>query len=188
MKFPRINLIIRKKHLVTAGLGLVLVAGLITNFAISNNKSPEVATGENYGDTVLVSEKADELVSSAEITQQSDTDDYFAGARLDRKVSREEAAQLLQSLYNGGDVTKEEMAVMQQDAVAMSDMMEAETKIETLLKAQGFEDVICYLSNSGANIIVKTPGLDPVQAAQIKSALLSEIEYKGEDITIVEVN
>ena len=66
-------------------------------------------------------------------------------------------------------------------------LMEAENKIETTLKAQGFEDVLCYLSDNSANIIVKSSGLDTAQAAQIKSALLSEVEVAGENITIVEV-
>ena len=44
-----------------------------------------------------------------------------------------------------------------------------------------------YLSDNSANIIVKSSGLDTAQAAQIKSALLSEVEVAGENITIVEV-
>jgi stage III sporulation protein AH len=57
-----------------------------------------------------------------------------------------------------------------------------------MLKAQGFEDALCYLSDSSANIIVKTPGLDAAGAAKIKSTLLSEAEFTNDQITIVEVN
>ena len=84
-------------------------------------------------------------------------------------------------------MTKDELAVVAQDAQQLTDLMEAENKIETTLKAQGFEDVLCYLSDNSANIIVKSHGLDTAQAAQIKSALLSEVEVAGENITIVEV-
>ena len=66
--------------------------------------------------------------------------------------------------------------------------MQAETKIETVLKAQGFEDVLCYLSGTAANIIVKTPGLDSAGAAKIKDVLLSEVSLGSDNITIVEVN
>ena len=198
MKRPRINLIIGKKHLMAAGLALVLAVGLYANFAISNSVQSKETAG-NYGDTTFVSGNADEVKTdeAGDIITSTSTDndikagasdEYFAQARIDRKNSREEAKQMLESIYNGGDMTKDELAVVAQDAVAMTDMMEAETKIETTLKAQGFEDVLCYLSENSANIIVKTNGLDSAQAAQIKSALLSEVDIAGENITIVEVN
>ena len=59
--------------------------------------------------------------------------------------------------------------------------------IIALLRAQGFEDALCYLSGDTANIIVKTDGLDAAQAAVIKNTLLSEVEVSGDAITIVEV-
>lgn len=196
MKKLRINMIIRKKHLIIAGLALVLAVGLYANFAIGNKVQSASKTTDNYGDTKFVSadltssdaQKTD-IVTDTEVkdTASASSAEYFAQARIDKKNSRAEATEVLQSMYMGGDLTKDEMAVVAQDAVQMTDLMEAETKIETMLKAQGFEDVLCYLSGKSANIIVKTDGLDTAQAAQIKNALLSEVDIAGENITIVEV-
>ena len=196
MKKPRINLILGKKHLIVAGLALVLAVGLYANFAIGNNVKAK-NTGENYGDARLVNDslstdtgkKDGDIVAAANAqTAENSADEYFAKARIDRQASREEAKETLKSIYGGGDMTKDELAVVAQDAEQLTDLMEAENKIETTLKAQGFEDVLCYLSDNCANIIVKSQGLDNAQAAQIKSALLSEVEIANENITIVEVN
>ena len=200
MRRPRINLILGKKHLVAAGLALVLAVGLYANFAIGSNVSSKSATGDNYGDTRLVSNENDntgkvsdkkdsDIVSASANTEKvaDSSEEYFAKARIDKQASREEAKETLKSIYGGGDMTKDELAVVAQDAQQLTDLMEAENKIETTLKAQGFEDVLCYLSDNSANIIVKSQGLDTAQAAQIKSALLSEVEVAGENITIVEV-
>lgn len=200
MRRPRINLILGKKHLVAAGLALVLAVGLYANFAIGNNVSSKSASGDNYGDTRLVSNENDntgkvsdkkdsDIVSDSANTEKvaDSSEEYFAKARIDKQASREEAKETLKSIYGGGDMTKDELAVVAQDAQQLTDLMEAENKIETTLKAQGFEDVLCYLSDNSANIIVKSQGLDTAQAAQIKSALLSEVEVAGENITIVEV-
>ena len=196
MKKPRINLILGKKHLIVAGLALVLAVGLYANFAIGNNVKNK-STGENYGDARLVNDslstdtgkKDGDIVAAANAqTAENSADEYFAKARIDRQASREEAKETLKSIYGGGDMTKDELAVVAQDAEQLTDLMEAENKIETTLKAQGFEDVLCYLSDKSANIIVKSQGLDNAQAAQIKSALLSEVEIANENITIVEVN
>ena len=200
MRRPRINLILGKKHLVAAGLALVLAVGLYANFAIGSNVTSKSASGDNYGDTRLVSNENDntgkvsdkkdsDIVSASANTEKvaDSSEEYFAKARIDKQASREEAKETLKSIYGGGDMTKDELAVVAQDAQQLSDLMEAENKIETTLKAQGFEDVLCYLSDNSANIIVKSQGLDTAQAAQIKSALLSEVEVAGENITIVEV-
>ena len=200
MRRPRINLILGKKHLVAAGLALVLAVGLYANFAIGSNVSSKSASGDNYGDTRLVSNENDntskasdkkdsDIVSASANTEKvaDSSEEYFAKARIDKQASREEAKETLKSIYGGGDMTKDELAVVAQDAQQLTDLMEAENKIETTLKAQGFEDVLCYLSDNSANIIVKSQGLDTAQAAQIKSALLSEVEVAGENITIVEV-
>lgn len=200
MRRPRINLILGKKHLVAAGLALVLAVGLYANFAIGSNVSSKSTSGDNYGDTRLVSNENDntgkvsdkkdsDIVSDSANTEKvaDSSEEYFAKARIDKQASREEAKETLKSIYGGGDMTKDELAVVAQDAQQLTDLMEAENKIETTLKAQGFEDVLCYLSDNSANIIVKSQGLDTAQAAQIKSALLSEVEVAGENITIVEV-
>ena len=155
MKKPRINLILGKKHLIVAGLALVLAVGLYANFAIGNNVMTE-STGENYGDARLVNDslstdtgkKDGDIVAAANAqTAENSADEYFAKARIDRQASREEAKEPLKSIYGGGDMTKDELAVVAQDAEQLTDLMEAENKIETTLKAQGFEDVLCYLSD-----------------------------------------
>lgn len=175
----RLNLILGKKQIVIASLTVLLGAAVAVNFAVSGAKGRELAepTAEvsgTYGEAAYVSDSAD---SSA----------YFAQARLDKQASRDEAAEVLASMYQGGDLTADELGLVAEDAVNLSGLIESENKIESLLKAQGFDDALCYLSDSGANIIVKTSGLDAAGAAKIKSTLLSEVEVSSDKITIVEV-
>ena len=178
----RLNVIIGKKQIVIASLTVLLGAAVAINFAIGSGKKPTVkpdtqvsAAAGNYGDTSFVSGSL------------SDGEAYFAKARLDKQQSRDEAAQVLAGMYQGGDMTIDELSVVESNAKALSDRMNSEAKIETMIKAQGFADAICYLSDSGANIIVKTNGLDAAGAAKIKNALLSEVEVPNDNITIVEV-
>ncbi len=177
----RLNLIIGKKQIVIASLTVLLGAAVAVNFIVSSGKknevtqpSAQVGGSANYGDTSFVSDN----VSG---------DAYFAQARLDKQQTRDEAAQVIASMYQGGDMTKDELAVVETNAQNLSSIIESENKIETLLKAQGFADALCYLSDNGANIIVKTDGLDAAGAAKIKSTLLSEVEVANGNITIVEV-
>lgn len=175
----RLNIIIGKKQIAIASLTVLLGAAVAVNFIVSSGKKSEATPpaaevgGTNYGDAAYVSDNTG--------------DAYFAQARLDKQQSRDEAAEVIAGMYRGGDMTADELTVVEANARDLSSVIESESKIETLLKAQGFEDALCYLSGNGANIIVKTDGLDAAGAAKIKSALLSEVEVAGDSITIVEV-
>ena len=175
------NVIIGKKQIVIASLTVLLGAAVAVNFIVAANKKqiPTEEVGANYGDTAYV---------SGTVEKAEDTDAYFAQARLEKQQSRDEAAEVLARRYGGGDVTGDEKGAIEQNAKELSERVESETAVETMIKAQGFEDALCYLSDSGANILVKTEGLEAADAAKIKSALLSEVEVAADNITIVEVH
>lgn len=175
----RLNLILGKKQLVIASLTVLLGTAAAVNFLYSGAKKDDLAepaaeVSTVYGEAELVSDTSS---SSA----------YFAQARLDKQASRDEAAEVLAGMYQGGDLTADELTLVADDALSLSKTIESETRIETLLKAQGFDDALCYLSDNSANIIVRTDGLDAQQAAVIKNTLLSEVEVSSDNITIVEV-
>ena len=192
----RLNLIIGKKQIIIVGLTLILGVAVYVNYLVGTDMtsdSPVVADSklqntENYGDQKFVSNAVGNATSDVSYNlTASDADEYFARARMDKEESRAEAIEMLQTIYSGGDSTETELAVMAQNAETMSSYIESESKIENVLKAQGFEDVLCYLSESGASVIVKTSGLEPAQAAQIKNALLSEVDIPTEKISILEI-
>lgn len=183
----RINMIVGKKQIILASLTLILGIAIYLNYVFSQGAGDLVETGKlenpesNYGDA--------QFVSGAVKDENKDAskDEYFAQARLDKMKSRDEAIETLQSFFKGGDLTKDELAIMTSDAVNLSSLIESENKIETLIKAQGFEDCLVYLDGTSANIIVRTEGLESAQAAQIKDALLGEVSVDSEFITILEV-
>jgi stage III sporulation protein AH len=200
-RLPRINVIIGKKHIIVAGLALLLGAAIYVNYIYMSsdnlqaenpgqNRQPnapandpaqdnEPSSDANYGDAAFVSNN----VSESDLIRN-----YFIQARLDLQESRDEAKEFLQAMYQGGDTTSDGLEVIARDAQRLQSFIESETKVENLLKAQGFEEALVYLSERGANIIVKTPGLDAAGAARIKSTLLSEVTVAAENITIVEIN
>lgn len=177
MKKP--TMIIGKKQIILAGMTLILGLAVYINYAVSTSdgkiKATDVVKSQsvNYGDAQLV----------------STTSDYFAQARIDRMNSRDEAVETLKNIMNGGDSTEEEKKVAEEEASAMTGLMESESKVETLVKAAGFEDCVVYLDGDNANIVVKTDsdGLVASEAAQIKDILLSEVSVANENIRIYDV-
>lgn len=178
MKKP--TLIIGKKQLVLAGMTLLLGAAVYLNYA--------TASGGGIKTTKVIDSKTVNYGEAELVNSQNTGNDYFAQARIDRMKSRGEAVETLKAIMNGGDATEEEKSVASETAASVTSLIETESKVEDLIKAQGFDDCVVYLDGKTANIVVKSAGLDASQAAQIKDILLSEVNVANENIRIVEAN
>ncbi len=177
MKKP--SVIIGKKQIILASLTLILGLGIYGNYILSKTDDKIKPTGTvdgvsvNYGEAQLVNTEAE---------------DYFAQARIDKITARDEAVETLKTIMTGGDTTEEEQAVAEDKAVSLSALIESENTVESLIKAAGYEDCVVYLDGESANIVVKSEGLAPSQAAQIKDILLSEVNIANENIRIYDMN
>lgn len=195
------NLIIGKKQIILASLSLVLGIAVYMNYVFAE-VGDEIAadadmgnavsassdsTQVNYGDAAFVNAEENAEAASAEALSADESTDYFAQARLSRMTSRDDAVQTLSAILGGGDLSEEENAAYTMEAVNLSQLSESESKIESLIKAQGFTDCVVYLDGETASIVVKTEGLAAEQAAQIKDILLTEVTIPAENIRIFEV-
>ena len=195
----RVNMIVGKKQVIVAGLTVLLGMAVFTNYAVSNagrrnNTAPVNSGGGNNAPAL---ERADrdggeanygdaQFVSGGSVIDD-DVSAFFAQARLSKRESRDEAKELLQSALAGGDARVDEIQAIAMDAATLGNFIESEARVEAVLRAQGFSDVLCYISDKGTNIIVRTDGLTAQCAAKIKDALLSEVSVAAENITIVEI-
>ena len=194
LRLPKIKVFIRKKHIIIAGMTLLLGMAVFANYAVSTNRNAaplpieageevengvEADSGTNYGDA--------QFVNGGSILDD-DAAAFFAQARLSKRESRDEAKEFLQTIIDGGDVRGDEIQAIAYEAATLGGFIESESRVEAVLKAQGFSDVLCYISDRGTNIIVRTDGLTAQCAAKIRDALLNEVDVPVEKITIVEVN
>lgn len=182
----KLNLIIGKKQIILACLTLILGIAIYMNYALASADKDITATDVMAGASSKSAEEAANYGDAAFVSTEGDSD-YFAQVRLTRMTSRDEAVETLSSILNGGDLSDEETATYTNEAVSLSKLSESEGKIESLIKAQGFDDCVVYLNGSTANIVVKTEGLESAQAAQIKDILLTEVTIPAENIRIFEV-
>lgn len=116
-------------------------------------------------------------------------DTYFAKAKLARTKSRDESIQTISTLLDSEKLTEVDKKQASDKALALTDIIETESKIENLIKAKGFTDCMVYIgeNNQSANIVVKTEGLDQNQATQIKNIIVTEGGIRGENVSISEV-
>ncbi|MEE5992428.1 MAG: SpoIIIAH-like family protein [Oscillospiraceae bacterium] len=202
MKKP--SVIIGKRQIVLSCLTAMLAIAVYINYSMSQGETmtpvAELTEQTRYGDTEFVSAQPDKEPANKIVPTQTTTEnlavtpteadpsaDYFAQARLQKTVSRDEAVQTLQMVMGGGDLTEDEIITTALDAVEVSNLIESESKIESLIRSQGFEDCVVYLDGDSAKVVVRSDGLEAGDAALIKDIILGEVSISSENIRIFEV-
>ena len=127
------------------------------------------SANKNYGEAQLVSVANDAGAK------------FFEEARLKRQKAHDEAMDTIQKTLKTSGYT--------QQLTSNLEDLNAENEIETLVKAKGFADCLCFLQSGRADLTVMTSGdaLTAAQVAQIRDIVLSKSEVTAQNITVVEV-
>jgi len=181
-------LVIRKKHVLAGVLGITLVAAGAINY--KNQPGVEVSGDivENTGEATFVSSMVDNL-SAVDSGSTELTDAYFVSAKLERDRTYGEQIEIQENiLYN--EKSDENMKKIAQEQINyISNNLNKEMSIETLLKAKGFDDSVAIINDNNVNVVVKAvEELDVAQVAQIQNIVMREAGARAENIHIVTKN
>lgn len=193
------NMIIGKRQIILASLVLGLGVAVYLNWQYSNT-NPDLpvttAVGEEsaaeygeaqYVDGTMMEDMENEEVT-AEMEAEPEQETFFVEAKLSRQKARDEAVDTLAVMLQDAALSADQKTQLANRAADLASSIEVEGKIENLIKAKGFIDVMVYYDTERADIILKTSGLAPEQASQIKDIILKETTIAPENISIVEVN
>lgn len=135
------------------------------------------AANKNYGEA--------QLVSVANDTGSQ----FFDEARLKREKAHDEALDTIQKTLKDSSLSDAEKAEYTAQMTANLEDINAENEIETLIKAKGFADCLCFLQSGRADLTVMTSGdaLTAAQVAQIRDIVMSKSNVTAQNITVVEV-
>ena len=135
------------------------------------------AANKNYGEA--------QLVSVANDTGSQ----FFDEARLNREKAHDEALDTIQKTLKDSSLSDKEKAEYTAQMTANLEDINAENEIETLIKAKGFADCLCFLQQGRADLTVMTTGeaLTAAQVAQIRDIVMSKSNVTAQNITVVEV-
>ena len=178
-----------KRNLIAAGVLLVVCAGIYLNWYAGHSAADLTETldaGKILDDTTLVlqQEQGDALVTPV---QQTGTQaEYFAQMRLSRQTARDEAVELLQETiaYADGDAASSaKLEGIISDALA-------ESQIESLIVAKGYQDCVAFLGEDGVSVVVATDTgeLTAEDVAKITDIAMAETGLAASGIKIMAAN
>lgn len=135
------------------------------------------SANKNYGEAQLVS------------VANNSGSKFFEEARLKRTKAHDEAMDAVQKALKSASLSDEEKKSYTQQLTGSLEDLNAENEIETLVRAKGFADCLCFLQSGRADLTVMISGdaLTAAQVAQIRDIVLSKSNVTAQNITIVEV-
>ena len=135
------------------------------------------SANKNYGEAQLVS------------VANSSGSKFFEEARLKRTKAHDEAMDSIQKALKSASLSAEEKKEYTSQLTGNLADLNVENEIETLVKAKGFADCLCFLQSGRADLTVMTSGeaLTAAQVAQIRDIVLSKSSVTAQNITVVEV-
>ena len=177
-----------KKNLLIIGSFAVIAVALIIGIAVYNraeDKGFDYTQGTGMQDVNSETGKQTENNNDKNDKNES-VDTYFSSVELDRKRTRDEALEVLQSVVDNASASEAAKSEAIAEIAAIAKTMDTEANIETLIEAKGFEECVAVINNDSANIVVKSDGLQAAQISQINEIVYEQAGISPVNIKIIQ--
>lgn len=177
-----------KRNAIVATVLVLVCAGVYLNWNASRQDPLDLT--ETLNEEFLMGEKV--LAESNEtVTVSADniaTEDYFAQIRLSRQETRDSAVELLQETIAYEDGTDGAATAVASLDGLVGDAL-AESQIESLVIAKGYDDCVAYMADETINVAVSSQpdGLAETDVALICDIVTTQTGYELDEIRIIEV-
>ncbi|MFW5995881.1 MAG: SpoIIIAH-like family protein, partial [Halanaerobiaceae bacterium] len=118
--------------------------------------------------------------------QESSEKDFFIEYRLERDKARSEQIDIYREMINNPNTDKASKEKAQQKMLDLTDKMEKEMEIESLIRARGYNDSLAYIHDGSVDVIIKTEGLSEDDVAKIGDIIVKTTGFSFDDVTIIE--
>lgn len=176
----------KKTKLAISCFVLLLAVGVMGNWYWENSDlSNKVSTISSAKEKIL-----GEATYVDATTEPTTENQYFSSARVDRQSARDESLEKLQKVLDTAGESEDAKKEASEKISAISDMINIENKIETLVTAKGVNNCIAVINENSnkVDIIVDVEDLSDTVILQIKEIATSQLGCTYEDVTIIQSN
>ncbi len=161
---------------------LVILGSANYIYTKSRNDIPDLPSSGNQTPVPDATQSPDNSDKDNNIS--STQSNYFDAYRVNRQNIRDMEMKYVQTVSDNNtdtDVKKD----AEERLLQIANLMERELKLENLIKAKGFEDVIAFVEEGSINIVVKAEKLSSEQATKILKLVVDETGEASQNITII---
>ncbi|MFW5980153.1 MAG: SpoIIIAH-like family protein [Bacillota bacterium] len=113
-------------------------------------------------------------------------ENFFIDYRLERDKARSEQLDIYREMINNPNTDKATKEEAQKKIIELTARLEKEMKIESLIRARGYEDALAYIHEESVDVIVQSEGLKEDEVAQIGDIIVKTTGLSFDDVTIIE--
>ena len=132
---------------------------------------------------VYVNNKSNQSIQTSTVTVSN----FFETYRSDRTTMREQTVMYLDSVINSELSSAETIAQAQESKMEIVNSIETELKLESVIKALGFEDVVVSSSSENYNIILKSTTLNDEEVAKVLEVVTQLTGTEASNVIIIPV-
>ncbi len=115
-----------------------------------------------------------------------DDSDFFIDYRLERDKARSEQINLYREMINNPNTDEATKKEAQKKMLNLTEKMEKEMEIESLIRARGFKDALAYIHDGSVDVIIQTTGLQKEDVTRVGDIVVKTTGLDFEDVTIIE--
>lgn len=135
---------------------------------------------KKFNDTAV-----NETGATTKASETKQTSSFFAENRMSRENERNAEKQELDKIVSSKDASKDAKTAANMQKMELLGRGDKENKIESLVKGEGFDDVLCYIDDKGVEVCVKvTENLTEEQANHIKDIVVRTTQITPSNIVI----
>ncbi len=153
----------------------------------SENITKEQSSNLNSdNDVSKLSNKTDNTIEKTiSLEQNRKSENYFVEYRLSRDKLRASLIERLYIIIENEKTTEEVRTIAQKEILRIGSISENELYIEGLIKGKGFEDVLVFLKENSARVIVDIKQLTEQDVMKIYEIVQSETNIEPVNIKIM---
>ncbi len=182
--------IFKKNQIIITSLAVMIaVAGYFNYsgrlFGDSPSGRESEAANQELLDISMESGESDitEIPGEAVLTG-AETTGIVAQAKVSREQVRAKNKEILMEIIDNQNLTDAQKEDAVQQMIAMTEISEQESSIETMLLSKGFTEVVVNLTEKSADVVVNAAELTDANRAQIEDVIVRKTEIAPENIVI----
>ncbi len=177
----------QKRYIILAALVLALGTAVYVNYqfagAGSSTASKELGKAEYVNATVGSVSTSDEAVQTSALSKSQK--DYFASERTKRQETQDKILDEVNEIFDFENSTDEEKSEAEQSVESIIRTFTVQDSIESIIKAKGFSECLCWISDEGVTVIVPDSELNDTSVLIIDDAVISHYDTDYDDISVV---
>lgn len=150
------------------------------------SENVEISEGVDIVERGVINQSNKQDVNFTKAKEEGYQKDFFIEYRLERDKARSEQINIFRELINNPNSDKATKKEAQEKMLALTDKMEKEMEIESLIRARGYKDALAYIHDEAVDVIIQTNGLEKDDVAKVGDIIIKVTGFSTEDVTIIE--